>query len=649
MKLTEIIKLRLCVFTIFLCIQSIYASAQLCTGTKGDPIVNITFGVGHAPLPDNTTTYEYARGCPSKGQYTINNFLFGCGGNWVQMTGDHTLNYNGNYMMVDAENTSGIVHLDTASGLCPNITYEYAAFITNVMQAPLTCGGHAVLPNLTFRIEKLDGTLLKSYNTGDIPITNGKSWKQYGVTFTNPAGNDAVILKLVANAASGCGNAFALDDITFRQCSPISVNVTIDGSKGPANVCANYTDPFIMKGTFSAGLIDPVIVWQNSLDSGLTWNDIPGENTTTYHVPHRTSGTILYRMEVAERGNINSLYCRVPSNVIFTEIHPVPANQAPQNVLGCFTQDLLMPAADPKALSVRWTAPDGDTSNDFALAIPNLKQSDTGMYKLQENFYFGCVRLDTFYVSAYPGIRISVAPTHTLCEGKSEILSATSSVPGTFKWMPPDGLSNDAVANPVASPQSFTNYKVTVTNSYGCKDSAFVPISVYKNPVAKAGPDKIILAGDTATINASVSGTDVNYYWSPSLYMDNSRSLTPVVNPPKEINYTLNAVSTVGCGVATDDVKISVYKDIFIPNAFTPNGDGINDMFRVLPFENYKIIKFGIYNRWGKLMFETDDAHNGWNGTFGGEPAPAGVYVYYIEMQNRQKKIKKKGTIVLLR
>lgn len=649
MKLTEIATLRFYVFTGFLCFHCLFACGQLCTGTKGDPIVNVTFGADDAPLPPNTTTYESTGGCPATGQYTINNFLFGCGGNWVQMTGDHTGDHNGNYMMVNAENTSGIIHMDTATGLCANITYEYAAFITNVMQSPLTCNGHAVLPNLTFQIEKFDGTLLASYNTGDIPITNVKSWKQYGFTFTNPAGNDAVILKLVANAATGCGNAFALDDITFRQCSPISVNLTIDGSTAAANVCADYKNPFIMKGTFSAGLSNPVIVWQSSLDSGKTWNDIPGENTTSYHVPHRASGVILYRMEVADRGNINSLYCRIPSNVIYTEIHPVLEHTPPQNVLGCLTQDFVMPPADPKSLSVKWTAPNGDTSNNPVLKIPNLKPSGTGMYTLQENFYFSCVSLDTFYLTAFPGIRISVAPSQPLCQGKSETLSASSSVSGTFKWAPAVGLSNDAIANPVASPQEFTNYEVTVTNSFGCKDSAFVPINVYENPVAEAGPDKIILAGDTAALNGSVSGTSVNYFWSPSSYMSDSHSLTPFVYPPEETDYTLNVVSTVGCGMATDDIKISVYKDIYIPNAFTPNEDGVNDIFHIFPYENYKLIKFSIYNRWGKLLFETDDASNGWDGTFHGSPMPAGVYVYYIELQNRKKKIIKKGTVLLLR
>src|SRR5690242_20461201 len=83
---------------------SVVSRAQLCNNNLGDPIINVTFGTVHAPLPASTTTYDYVGGCPSKGQYTISDFLFGCGGFWVQMTGDHTLgDLNGTYMMVDAE------------------------------------------------------------------------------------------------------------------------------------------------------------------------------------------------------------------------------------------------------------------------------------------------------------------------------------------------------------------------------------------------------------------------------------------------------------------------------------------------------------------------------------------------------------------
>src|SRR6185436_1878861 len=127
--------------------------AQLCNTNLGDPIVNVTFGAGQ-DFPPNKTSYTYVGGCPSKGEYTISSFLFGCGGYWVAMTGDHTGDHNGNYMLVDAESTPGIVHEDTAKNLCGNMTYQYSAFVTNVMQDNLTCTiGVPVLPNLDFNIE----------------------------------------------------------------------------------------------------------------------------------------------------------------------------------------------------------------------------------------------------------------------------------------------------------------------------------------------------------------------------------------------------------------------------------------------------------------------------------------------------------------
>lgn len=644
--------LMVCLF-----LPAAFISAQLCTGTLGDPIVNVTFGTQDEQLKPFVTTFGYAGGCPEPGEYTINNFLFGCGarypnpyGTWVKMTGDHTGDVGGDYMLVNAENNAGLVHIDTAKGLCANITYQYASWITSVMRLPWTCDGHPILPELVFSIHKLDGTLLATYSTGEIPITDEKLWKQYGVSYVNPPGVDAVILKLEAKAPYGCGNGFAVDDITFQQCSPVKTSVTINGTPGPVNVCADYQEQFNLKGVFTEGIADPVTIWQNSFDTGKTWNDIPGETTDTYQVPHRSLGVILYRMEVASRANINSVACRIPSNVIYTEIHPVIPHKAPQFIKGCVGQDLVMPEADPKALSIEWTGSNGFRSEDYGLVIPEFKYSDTGLYQLQENFYFGCVTLDTFYVNAFPGIKLSVEPPHPICEGMSETLTATASADGIFKWVPADGLSNDAIPNPVAKPKDSTVYKVTVSNASGCKDSAELPLYVYRNPVAQAGPDKFILAGDTAVLNGSVKGTAISYYWSPVLFMDDNHSLHPNVFPPEETVYRLNVSSSLGCGTVADEVKVRVFKDIQVPNAFTPNGDGINDQFHVIALDNYKLKKFVIYDRGGSLIFHTDDIHKGWDGKLNGNTLPMTTYVYYIVLQsNTNRNIELKGTVLLIR
>ncbi len=579
--------------------------------------------------------------------------MFGCGGYWVQMTGDHTPppDLNGNYMLVDAESTPGTVLQDTATGLCENMTYQFSAYVTNVLQDNLSCGTSAVLPNLTFSIEDLTGKVLSTYSTGDIPITNEKKWVQYGFTYKTTPGINAVIIKISTNPKDGCGSAFAIDDVVFQNCGP-TVSVTIDGSSADQNVCADYTNPFIMQGTYSAGFTNPVVQWQNSFDSGKTWQDITGATTTTFQVPHRTSGAISYRMVVAEKENISSPNCRIRSNAIYTEVHPVKPHTPPQYITGCTGKDYPLPATDPSALQVQWSGPNGYSYNvaDPPAIVTDLSYADTGLYTLLQTFYFGCTTTDSIYLHAYPGIVITAQPSHAVCQGISQQLSVTASVAGSFKWTPSDGLSSDAIPDPIATPLDSTIYKVVVTNSGGCQDSAFLPVDVYKPPVITAGEDKIIIVGDTATLDGIVKGTAINYYWSPPDYINDANAMQPKVYPPQDMTYTLNAVSTVGCGSATDDVSVTIFRGLFIPNSFTPNGDGLNDRFRIKALDNYKVLKFVIYNRWGSIVYDSPNITDGWDGTYKSYPQPMGAYIYYLEMQNSNgEKIVRKGTIQLLR
>ncbi|CAN5248064.1 hypothetical protein BH11BAC6_BH11BAC6_07950 [soil metagenome] len=625
--------------------------AQLCNGNLGDPIVNITFGVTGDSLPRGTTTFEYGGGCPAKGQYSIQSLIFGCGDTretpWFLLAGDHARNeVDGKFMLVNAESTPGTIHLDTAKELCGNTTYQYSAWIANVMQK-FSCGGNPVLPNIVFTVSSLSGVVLASTSTGDMPIQNSISWRQFGLSFTTPAGTDAVILKLTTNPPFGCGSAFMVDDITFSMCGP-AVTATLDGKTDGGNVCADYTNPFILQGTYAPGFTDPVVQWQNSFDSSKTWSDIAGEKTLTYAIPHRLSGTIEYRMLVAERPNINSPHCRIVSNPIYTEIHPVPPHRAPQDFLGCINNTLQFPPPDPRALTVDWTGPNGFHSTDPLAVVPDVNYKDTGIYRLWQTYYFGCTTVDTFNLKVFPSTTINTQTLYSICEGNTINLSASGL--GTFKWTPPTGLSNDAIPNPVVTPTDSIIYKVLVTNTFGCKDSADVVINVYRNPVANAGPDRTIVLGDTVLLQSFVKGTAVNYAWSPVSYMNNPQLTAPRVYPPSQTIYTLTAISTVGCGTSVSDVIVKVYKDIAIPKAFTPNGDGKNDQFKVYAADGYQILKFLVYDRWGKAVFAGRTSNDGWDGNWNGQQQPAGIYVYYLEMKTTIGKIiSRKGTLVLLR
>jgi gliding motility-associated-like protein len=643
--------IRISLFTILiLCLFSLAAKAQTCAGSLGDPVINETFGTGNYQLSPDKTTYTYTGGCPSKETYTTSGFLFGCGNKtWVQMVGDHTPgDLNGNYMMVNAESTPGIVYKDTAKDLCGNTTYQFGMWVTSVM-TKYACGGHAVLPNLKYQIKTLSGVTLASDSTGDLPIVEDREWKFYGLSLTTPSNISDAIVSITIDPAYGCGSGFALDDISLRPCGP-SISATIDGTTGPAEVCADYTNPFIMNASYSPGFADPVLQWQESVDTGKTWVDIPGETTRSYAIPHRTSAVILYRVSIAERININSPKCRITSNAIYTNIHPLPEHVPPQNMPGCLGKNFFLPPADPKALDVLWTGPNGYNSIQPNSSIPNIQDKDTGLYTLKETFSYNCVSLDTFYLKVFPGTTISVEPSYPICEGRSEQLFASATDSVGYKWIPSTGLSNDVIPNPVASPSDSTNYKVLITNKYGCKDSASLQIDVYRNPFANAGPDKTILSGDTAILNASVKGTAVNFTWSPSTFMNDSRLITPHVFPPVNATYSLQVVSTVGCGSASDNVLVKVYNNFYVPNAFTPNGDGKNDKFEILTLDNYKLTSLLIYNRWGQVVFESRGSYKGWDGMFKGLPQPQGIYVYRLEMQAPSRgKIIKKGTVLLIR
>lgn len=628
---------------------AIAAKAQVCTGSLGDPIYLQTFGAGPYALPPRTTSFPLAGGCPPKQTYTIASFLFGCGDRtWVQMVGDHTGDYKGNYMLVNAESQAGLVYGDTIKNACPNTVYQFGFYATPVMTS-YACGNKAVLPNLKYSVKTLSGQVLASDSTGDLPIVLEKKWKLYPFTFKTPAGTTGLIFSITIDPPFGCGSGFAIDDISIQPCGP-QINALLDGKSGPAEVCADYTNPFLLTTTYSAGFSDPVLQWQISLDSGKHWTDIAGATASSYLIPRRRDGAASYRVSIAERDNIGSLQCRVSSNVIFTSVHPMPAHSITTDVFGCIGKTFFFPPPDPYAVGTLWTGPNGYQSTAPNASIATISYADTGLYIFRQDLRFGCVAVDSLYLKVYPGTTVSLQPVQPICEGQAEQLLATASDSVGYAWIPGTGLSNPTIANPVARPKDSTEYKLIVTNKYGCKDSVQFKIDVYRNPVAKAGPDKTILAGDTALLEGMVTGTAVNYAWTPAQQLSGTGDLQPRAWPAVNSNYTLQVNSTVGCGSSSDDVNVKVYSSFLVPNAFSPNNDGVNDRFGILQLDNYTLEDFSIFNRFGQRVFHATNKFESWDGYANGNPQPTGGYVYHLSLRSATGRlIEQKGSLLLLR
>jgi gliding motility-associated-like protein len=294
--------------------------AQLCTGSLGDAVVKIDFGSGTAShgtaLGTGITSYNWTTAdFPNDGSYTIEKTTNTPGTWWT--TTDHT---GGGYMMVvnASLSTTDYFYKNTVTGLCPDTTYEFAAWVMNLLRSNDTSP-----PNITFTIESTTGTILGTYNTGDIVLNSSAVWKQYGLYFTTPAGVSTVVIRMRNNKAGAApGNDIALDDITFRACGPTVTSKIENNTDTNLEICQSNTQSYTLTGTVSSGYSNPAYQWQTSNDSGATWTDISGANTITYtFTPTTTAGTYLYRMAVAQNANISSASCRVVSNTITFKVN----------------------------------------------------------------------------------------------------------------------------------------------------------------------------------------------------------------------------------------------------------------------------------------------------------------------------------------
>lgn len=624
--------------------------AQLCQGSLGDPIVNITFGAGSnpgAPLTAATTAYQYvANDCPNDGFYTVRNSTSACFSNsWYTLQRDHTGDPGGYFMLVNASYQPSAFYLDTVKGLCGGTTYEFAAWVMNV-QTIGACSPSPILPNLTFSIERTDGTILQSYNTNNLVQDASPTWKQFGFFFTTPSNVQDVVLRIFNNAQGGCGNDLALDDITFRPCGP-QLQPTITGSTSSnVNLCEGTAGQFEFNCTVSAGFNNPSFQWQERLNGG-NWVDIPGENNITLirNFPATAAlGTYTYRLTAAEQGNLGTPQCRVASTALSVRVAPYPVVNLQTNAPVCENGLLQLSASD--GMSYQWTGPGGFQSTQQQINFAQAQLGNSGQYNVTVTNDAGCAISDNIQATVNPNPAVTVAPaTETICEGKTVQLSAQGG--DTYEWLPATRLSDATIANPVASPTTTTTYQVIATNQFSCKDTAETIVNVIHHPQANAGEDKWIVQGTSAQLNGTATGENLSYSWTPVLYMNNPASLTPVITPPHDTTYVLKVVSNDGCGEATDTVKVFVYKDVFIPNTFTPNGDGINDTWYIPALSAYPNFELFVYDRWGHLVWQAKKSNVHWDGRSKGQPLPMGAYVYMLDLKEGGKLLK--GTVSIVR
>jgi gliding motility-associated-like protein len=641
-------KIALLLFTL-ICCKSLLA--QLCSGSLGDPIVNITFGSGSNPgaaLPAAVTNYNYVGAdCPSDGSYTIRNNTVNCfSSSWHSLAADHTGNAGGYFMLVNASNNPGDFYVDTVRGLCSGTTFEFAAWVANVLK-PTACSPNPTQPNLTFSIETTTGVVLQTYNTGTIQSDNNPTWKQYGFYFTTPSGVTDVVLRMTNNAPGGCGNDLALDDITFKPCGPLLTPSITGFSQNEVTICEGKADNFQFSASLSAGYINPTYQWQE-YSSTNGWQDIPGENTTALSVAFVSStpvGNYSYRLTAAEAGNLNVVQCRVVSRALTVKVAANPVTSTQHNTPVCAGLTASMSATGGNSYS--WYKQAGViTANTSQWSIANVQTSYTGRYYVIVTNQDGCKSLDSvdLVINPKPDIQTVFSDT-VICI--NETIRLLVSGADSYEWKPATGLDNALVTNPAATPLLTTSYQVVGVNSFQCTDTAAIRVQVIPRPTVNAGADKYIIQNTTGTLEAVATGVNLSYQWTPDYAMNSTIILQPGVTPLVDTVYKITVTSKDGCGVATDNVKVFVYKDVYIPTAFTPNGDRHNPLWFIPALQAYPDFTLAVYNRYGQVVFSSSRINIGWDGRYKGMEQPTGTYVYMLNLNDGSPL--RKGTFQLLR
>ena len=592
-------------FFLVLCVS---ASAQLCDGNLGENIFTEgDFGSGTANLvaqdPGIAPGYTYTTNVPpGDGFYTLTNNT-GTWPNlyssWLQLP-DNSADPRGYMMVVNASFTPGLFYEQEVDGLCENTLYLFSADVINLIRQG-TQPPH-IDPNISFLI---DGA--EQYTTGDIPKT--ERWNTYGFTFTTAPGQTSVTLSLRNNAPGGIGNDVALDNISFRACGP-QAQILPETVK---RICEDGQFTSLTATINGDQYPTPAIQWQRSLDEGATWENIPGANDLSYTHTELSSGFYYYRYLLANGPtNLASAKCRVVSNEKIVEVVPK-----------------------------FWTAADTICSG-LRYETGNSVYTESGTYVDTLRSSLGCDSIVTLALTVLPdpGLQLELAIEQPPCTGDRGSIAVADVSNGTPPYRyalgggPPTTVSAFAELPP-------GEYRVSATDRYGCSVRETVLLREPPEFRIDLGADREVRLGASVRLEVTTNAPIATYAWEPRPPgCDTTECRNPEFTPTQTERYTLVATSEAGC-VARATVRVAVLpvRPVYLPNAFSPNGDGTNDRF--LPFVDarsvQRIVVLRVYDRWGALIHEAlevppNDPNAGWDGTIRGEPAPVGTYTFTVEV-----------------
>jgi gliding motility-associated-like protein len=341
--------------------------------------------------------------------------------------------------------------------------------------------------------------------------------------------------------------------------------------------------------------------------------------------------------------------CRTTINATVAAENNVTANAGNDTTI-CEGSSIKI-AAVSDGQSFQWTPAAGVTNS--TVLQPNVSPASTTTYTLTAKTG-SCITTSKVTVTVNKAPVASAGNDTTICLGKDVRLQAATGA-AAYSWSPALYLQRSDVPDPLISrpPAGKHVFNLRITDGNGCTSLTPDAVTVTVTEVKIfAGNDTIAATGEAFQLHVADFSNTLNnvYNWSPSVGLDNSRSNSPVATLQEDITYRVTVTTPEGCS-GDDLIHIKVYKgpEIYVPNAFSPNGDGKNDVLRAIAVGIRTFVRFSIYNRWGEIIFTTTDASKGWNGIVK-DKMQSGGYVWIAEgVDFKGKRIIRRGTVLIIR
>ncbi|OFX17927.1 MAG: hypothetical protein A2033_15220 [Bacteroidetes bacterium GWA2_31_9] len=299
------------------------------------------------------------------------------------------------------------------------------------------------------------------------------------------------------------------------------------------------------------------------------------------------------------------------------------------------------------AIQWDWDLNNQDLTSDQN-PIVNLTDSGNYILTLITTNDLGCNDTISKTLIINPLPTIMTTNDTLICKGQTITLFADGGISNQW-YLNKDSISNNLIIT--EKPDTSSIYYVTVTDEKGCINFDSISVLVQSIPFLYTSKDTTIIIGETVTISAT-SQSNASFVWEPDLWINCNTCNTTTVKPMESTQYVVNASDSSRCFNVTKEVSVFIRKEytIDLPSVFTPNKDGKNDVIFPRGWGIKSVKDFIIFNKWGVMVFKTNETNVGWDGQFNGKPQEQDTYMYYVEVETYENRIlSKKGSFNLIR